>query len=193
MIIKIRIGSWRFTFTIAPITDVIGVNSQLNNGKHIIMWDFDNEELYAVEATLKIVQVMHGLPNIYILTTGKPKHYIAYCFESCTWRQSIEIVAATHFVDPNFFKYGVYREHWTLRVSPKEGRKPKLVYTLHSPKPETANISQLNSWVKDARKPSKPTSQGSAKTTLDGKLFSFLSSLRLETSAQNMKHWLMQL
>ena len=149
MIIKIRIAHWRFTFTFAPVTDVTGVNSQLQDGDHIIMWDFDDVELSLVEATLKWIQRHFELPNIYIMNTGAQDHYIAYCFERCNWNKSIAIVAETNFVDPAFFKYGVYREHWTLRVSKKEGRRPLLVKTLYSPIAESASISDLNSWVKD--------------------------------------------
>lgn len=148
MIFRISIFHWRLTFTIAPVSNVIGVNSLLPDGKHIIMWDFDDIPLNVIEVALAWVQYDHDLPNIYILTTGAKDHYIAYCFERCTWRQSIEIVASTLYVDPSFFRFGVYRKKWTLRVSPKESRKPKLVLTLTSPKPETASISELNSWVK---------------------------------------------
>jgi hypothetical protein len=147
MIFKIRIAHWRFTFTLAPVTNVTGVNSNLQDGNHIIMWDFDDVELSLVEATLKWTQRHWELPNIYIFNTGTKDHYIAYCFERCKWWKSMAIVAQTNFVDPNFFKYGVYREHWTLRVTPKEGRKPLLVKTLYSPIPESASISDLNSWV----------------------------------------------
>lgn len=149
MIFKIRIGSWRFTFTFAPVVDVTGVNSKLKDGNHILMWDFDDVPLYYVEADLKWLQKQHNLPNIYILNTGKPKHHIAYCFRRSPWEVSVAYIAQSLFVDRNFFKYGVYRERWTLRVTPKEGRKPKLVKTLLSPIPESASISELESWVKD--------------------------------------------
>lgn len=148
MIFKLKIGHWRFTFTFAPVTEVIGVNSLLPDGKHIIMWDFDDVPLDKVSKALEIVQWFYNLPNIYILNTGTRNHYIAYCFKKCTWRRSVEIVAATQYVDYQFFKYGVYRERWTLRVSPKEGRKPKLVKILHSEIPEDCSIDDLNSWVK---------------------------------------------
>jgi len=149
MIFKIRIAHWRFTFTFAPVTDIIGVNSTLPEGDHILMWDFDNIPLDDVITALQSVKYFYTLPNIYIFNTGTPDHYIAYCFKAMPWRHSVSIVAATIGVDPNFFKYGVYREHWTLRVTPKEGRKPKLVKILHSTIPEDVNISELNSWVKD--------------------------------------------
>ena len=148
MIFRISIRSWRFTFTLAPVSKVIGVNSNLPDGKHIVMWDFDDIPLILVEVSLRWVQEAYSLPPIYILNTGAKDHYIAYCFHRCTWRESIEIVAATEYVDPSFFRFGVYRKKWTLRVSPKEGRKPKLVLKLDSDFLETALLPELRSWVK---------------------------------------------
>jgi len=190
MIIRIRILNWRFTLTFAPVVNVIGVNSKLPGDKHIIMWDFDDIPLDTVAAELEIVQLIYELPNIYILSSGAPNHYIAYCFHRCKWRDSIEIVAATPSVDASFFKYGVYREHWTLRVSPKEGRKPQLAYTLKSQKRETANISELNSWVKDVQrqKPSKLLSDIISHS--DSHKNSPMNVASLNTPAQNMRHLL---
>jgi len=148
MIFKLRIGHWRFTFTIAPVTDVIGVNSKLPNGNHILMWDFDDTTLNEVTYNLQKIQLLYDLPNIYILETKPNTNYIAYCFKSCEWRKTVEIIATTAGVDWNFFKYGVYRERFTLRVSPKCGRKPKLAYKLITGAPEDAFLTDLKSWVR---------------------------------------------
>lgn len=148
MIFKIRISHWRFTFTFAPVTDVVGVNSNLPDGKHIIMWDFDDIPLWLVRGALEVVATKFRMPNIYIFTTGAPDHYVAYCFKRVCWSDSVMIVATTAGVDPNFFKYGVYRGHWTLRVTPKEGRKPRLVQVLASPLKEDCFVEGLNSWTK---------------------------------------------
>jgi len=147
MIIRIRIAHWRFTLTFAPVTDIIGVNSTLPEGDHITMWDFDDIPLDEVYVALLEVGHHNKLPNIYILTTGAKDHYIAYCFKSMPWRESVRIVAETYGVDHNFFKYGVYREHWTLRVTPKESRKPKLVRIVRSIFKEDCSIAELNSWT----------------------------------------------
>jgi len=148
MIFRIRIGRWRFTFTIAPVTDVVGVNSLLQNGNHILMWDFDHTTQAYVENSLQHVQFIYALPLIRIFETKKDENYIAYCFKQCSWSRCVEIVASTRGVDKYFFKYGVYREHFTLRVTPKEYRKIKLVKVLESPVPENATIKDLTSWTK---------------------------------------------
>jgi len=148
MIWRIRIGKWRITFTIAPVTDVVGVNSKLDSGEHILMWDFDGVPLNDIIIEMQRVVSTYELPNIYILETKKNTNYIAYCFKRVSWHKCIEIVAYTRYVDPSFFKYGVYREHFTLRVTPKGERRPHLVYTLKTEEPEDAYITDLKNWVK---------------------------------------------
>ena len=148
MIIKLRLGHWRFTFSFAPVVDIIGVNSKLPDGRHILMWDFDDIPLQNVIDVLRGTQYEYMLPNIYILNTGAPNHYIAYSFAACSWNTAVEIIATTWGVDKNFFKYGVYRERFTLRVSPKCGRKPILATILRSIIPENCSIAELKSWVK---------------------------------------------
>jgi hypothetical protein len=148
MIWQLRIGNWKFTFTFAQVTDVIGVNSILPDGNHILMWDFDDVPLRDVAYHLRFDQKEYCLPPIYILSTGQKNHYIAYCFKRVPWRIAYAIVAQTPGVDWNFLKYAAVRGHFTLRVSPKNGRKIKLEAVLKSTVPENVNVKELKSWVK---------------------------------------------
>jgi len=147
MIFKLRIGHIRITFTIAPVVDVIGVNSKLRDGNHIVMWDFDDLPLTQVVHNLRLAQYKYWLPKIYVLESSPGNHYIAYCFKRLPWRKVVEIIASTQGVDWNFFKYGVYREHFTLRTSPKGDYKPKLVTILESPIEQDASPKDLLSWT----------------------------------------------
>ena len=148
MIIRIRLGHWRFTFTLYEVTDITGVNSLLKDGNHILMWDFDDIPLCMVKIALNGIQDDYELPQIRILSTGKKYHYIAYCFKRCSWWDAKRIIAATPFVCDDYYKWGIFRKRFTLRVTPKETRKPKLVHILKSKIPEDVNISELTSWVK---------------------------------------------
>lgn len=188
MIFKIRIAHWRFTFTFAPVTDIKGVNSTLPDGDHVHMWDFDDVDLELVVSALHYVQNLFKLPNIYILTTGSADHFIAYCFERASWIRSVQIVASTSLVDANFFKYGVYRGHWTLRVTPKEGRKPKCIKILSSPIPETASIDELNSWVQNTKDAPFPTLRTCIVHLSSLRLHLRHNSAKLDVFAYNMKH-----
>ena len=147
MILQLRIGNWKFTFTFAQVTDVVGVNSTLPDGKHILMWDFDDMKLEDVIDELEFMKSLYALPKIYILNSGKPNHYIAYCFKRLEWRDAFGIVASTKGVDWNFIKYAAVRGHFTLRVSSKNGKKPKLVHIIDGVTSEDANVKELRSWV----------------------------------------------
>ena len=148
MIIKFRLGSWRFTFSMAPVVDIIGVNSKLPDGNHILMWDFDDVSFRKVRKALEEIAWSWKLPRIYILETFPERNFIAYCFARGSWQNVVQIIASTDGIDPNFFKYGVYRERFTLRVSRKCGRIPRLVHIIESEVPEDVQIPDLMSWVK---------------------------------------------
>ncbi|GAI86685.1 unnamed protein product, partial [marine sediment metagenome] len=115
---------------------------------HIPMWDFDNVALDRVKEALRRIQTRFFLSNILILRSSEPDNYIAYCFTARDWREVVAIIAETELVDWNFFKYGVYRERFTLRVSPKRVEKPKLVATLEGYELANCSPEDLNSWVR---------------------------------------------
>ena len=168
MLYKIYIGPYKIVFTIAKVTWATGVNSRLEDGKHILkrgnsgflphksppfssvasrdMWDFDDLDLDTILAELSRISEKYNLPDIYILETKKDTNYIAYCFQRCDWHKAISIVADTEHIDPNFLKYGVYRGTFTLRVSSKCSRTPKLIATIEGQAPPDAAIKDLGYW-----------------------------------------------
>lgn len=148
MILRRTFRDWRVTLTLAKIAKVIGVNSELENGLHILMWDFDNIPLQNVCLDLQVAQTRHFLSDIHICRTKEPDNYIAYCFSSKDWRTAIEIVAQSRLCDWQFFRFGVYRGHFTLRVTPKNEREIKLVYRLEGLEQPDCKPSDLKSWVR---------------------------------------------
>ena len=52
MILRLYLGHFKFTFTIGQVEQVIGVNSGIKGGGHILMWDFDNSTLKQVISEL---------------------------------------------------------------------------------------------------------------------------------------------
>jgi len=148
MILKLKLKSWVASISLTRLTQVVGVHSNLKDGRHILMWDFDDLKLIKVRTALAFVQWTYHLPKIYILNTGTPHHYIAYCFKALPWIRTVEIIAATKGIDQNYFRLGVIRKHWTLRISDKEGRKIKLVYIIPSKVPEDTNADKLFSYVR---------------------------------------------
>jgi hypothetical protein len=144
---KIKVGKWRIAVGILPTTKCVGVYSSLGNDKHILMWDFDDKPFGVVIKELRAAQKRYKLPRIYILNTGQPQHYIAYCFKVVDFPTAREILASCHSIDSEFYRLGVYRGRWTLRVGPKCGRYPYLVGVLKSRVQEDCNARSLNDWV----------------------------------------------
>jgi len=148
MIWRGTIRGIRATLTIAKVAKVIGVNSELEDGKHILMWDFDEVPFEDVHAALLTVQAAYCLSDIHLLRTKVPDNYIAYCFSAQDWQKACEIVCATEHVDWQFFRFGVYRGHFTLRVTPKNERRIKLVTRLEGCCLPDCKPPNLKSWVR---------------------------------------------
>jgi len=170
MIWRITIYGWRFTFTMAPISKVAGVNSKLKDDNHILMWDWDDTDFPTVRNELQRVQEIYQLPQIRIFESRAPEqlgqalevkngehtwggthkkgNYLASCLKRTPWRKAVEIIAFTKGVCWGFLKFGVFREHFTSRVTPKCFRELKLVCVLKSDVPEDVSIYELRSWVK---------------------------------------------
>jgi len=147
MIKRLRIGSYKMSFSIAKVERVEGVNSTLRDGNHILMWDFDDTTFEKVRDTLLAVQLKYELPRVYILETKEATNYIAYCFARVSFTKAISIVADTEGVDFQYFKFGVYREKFTLRVSAKARGRPRLVCILPGCIANQAGLDDLATWV----------------------------------------------
>lgn len=147
MIIRFKLFGVRVTIAAARMIHVAGVNSTLADGKHILMWDFDEVDYNTVEKELKDAQKRYNLSNIYIFQTSA-SHYCAYCFKRCTLLQAINIISSCPSVDVTFVKYGLYREKFTLRIGEK-GKKPRprLFNMLHSEVKEDVTIDELDSYI----------------------------------------------
>jgi hypothetical protein len=133
MHIRFNLGDIHIYIGISRQVKVEGICSRLKDSdKHILMWDFDDTMLDHVEQALRQVQRLYALPNIYIVNTGIEGYYHAYCFQAHTWHETIAILSQTPHLDEVYFKIGVVRGYFTLRVSAKKDRQFKLVKTLES-------------------------------------------------------------
>lgn len=148
MILSKTLGNIRITFTLAKVTKVIGVNSSLSDGKHIIMWDFDDTTLEEVKRQLTWVQSVFCLPEIRVVNTKPGVNFIAYCFKRCDWLEALKVVIYTSGVDKNFIKYSAYREHFTLRVTPKKVFPPQFAAIIKSDFKPDCSYKDLLSWVR---------------------------------------------
>lgn len=147
MIKRLYFRGYKIGFSIAKIERVVGVNSTLKDGNHLLMWDFDDTTLETVTQSLLKVQLKYELPRVYILETKEATNYIAYCFTRLPFLTVVSIIADTEGVDYQYFRFGVYREKFTLRVSAKGRGKPRLVRILPGAVANQAGIEDFATWV----------------------------------------------
>lgn len=113
-----------------------GVCSQnLETGKHILLWDFDESELSAIAKELHRIQCKYALPTIYILQSSEG-HYHAYCFCARLFREVIHILSDTVGIDIMYLRLGMARGYYTLRFSEKGGKKIHRVSSIMSKYPD---------------------------------------------------------
>ena len=121
---KIEIGSYRvrISFSFNKLVSVEGINSSIGD-KHILLWDFDGIEndtqFYKMCDNLRTVQHHFSLPKIHIIQSSK-SHYHAYCFFLQDIANTMFVMSKTQGIDWTFFKLGVIRGYWTLRITPKK-------------------------------------------------------------------------
>ena len=99
MIIRFRIGQWRFAFTVGRVVEVAGINSWLGKDDHVLFWDFDDMNLREVVFSLLHLQRKYRLPEIHVINTGQKNSFVAMCFKRVHLSKAIEILAATRGED----------------------------------------------------------------------------------------------
>ena len=142
-------GHYRVTFTLAKTVDIYGVNSELTDGRHILMWDFDGVSLERVKRILSYRQGDLSLPKIHIFQSrADGMGFHAYCFQCCAFSEAVSIVADTAHVDWDFVKWAVIRGRFTLRLSPKGGYIPHEVAVLPSVIADNSAPEDMRSYVR---------------------------------------------
>lgn len=148
MKLRVDFKGYRFYIALTHSGQVKGVNSKLPDGRHFLMWDFDDKEEKDVREALVKVQQVFRLPQIYLLNTGLPTFWHSYCFKSLPWGDTLRVLANTEGLDQVFFKIGVIRGYFTLRYTPKGKRAFKTAVILPSRYNEDVDPYKITSFVK---------------------------------------------
>lgn len=146
-----RLGH-RLHFSIERVIKVTGVNSNYAPGKHFLMWDFDEAPLALVMLSLMETQEKYKLPEMHLLSTGKPGSYHAYCFKSCTFRQARTILSDTASIDTKYLGLGMIRGFFTLRYTDVPGREFGPIGLLESAVKPDLEPEQANCFVMYTKK-----------------------------------------
>ena len=144
---KFRIGRFQVSLVVGLVTKVTGVNSNLKQGGHIIMWEFDETDKLAVLASLQAAQIFHSLPTIYVAESHPGGGFHAYCFVQMSFVHTLHVVSGTALVDPHYITMCAMRQHWTLRLTDKGQGQPEYTEALFSEVPELYGPNDLQSVV----------------------------------------------
>ena len=145
---RFRHGEWRVGGYLYRVQDQMGVNSQVGPDAHALLWDFDNIALDQVVASLVSVLRFYDLPQIRVVAGSAPGRYHAYCLARKTWIETVRILAATEGICWRFFRFGVARGKFTLRVTGKNNQFPRTLIRIPSAKSETVMLDELSSFVR---------------------------------------------
>lgn len=132
--------------SLCRVREVTGVNSQIDEDTHFLMWDFDDTPLAIVKESLEYVQRLFSLPSIGIVET-RENGYHAYCFRACSFVEARGIIALTPNVDRHYLAAGCGRGYFTLRFTDVGGREFKHVMTLRSEVPADLDYKDINCFV----------------------------------------------
>lgn len=145
---RLKVKGWQFYVALTHSKQAEGVNSILPDGKHFLMWDFDNKEVSDVFYSLVDIQKRFKLPRIYLVNTGLEGYWHAYCFVALSYPDCLRVLSSTRYLDEVYFKIGVIRGYFTLRYSRKKGRDFSPAIILPSRYEETVNPYELTSFIK---------------------------------------------
>ena len=146
--IRIQLLNRIFVFYIKKITNTVGVNNKLKDGKYFLAFDFDDIDLDTLRLELWFVQKKYSLPTIYIANSGKPKSFHAYCLYRCDFIRMVQIALECPHIDYTFVRFILHRGHATLRIKEKNGRLIKLIDMIKSNVLETVSVNEFNSFTK---------------------------------------------
>lgn len=144
---SIKLGNYKLFISLNHSTRVRGVNSILPDGRHFLLWDFDEQSLNTITQGLTLIQEKYELSTIYIVNSGTVRRYHAYCFTAQSWPDTLHILADTPLICQTYFKIGILRGYFTLRITPKGNERFIQVGTIYGRYPATCNPAEFNSFV----------------------------------------------
>ncbi len=150
---RLKIGS-RFLVLSAQLQrETKGVNSNLKDGLHCLLWDFDEPDAQRVTLSLTALQHEFSLPSIYVFDSGNGQGYHAYCLHRMAWADAVRVIASTPHVDLDWLGFCLIRRYLTLRFQDKPKRKIDYLATLIGKEKATVDWGDLRSFSHYMTKP----------------------------------------
>ena len=149
--IRARRGDAIYQLRRLPAQDLIGLSSELTDGRHMAFWDFDDADLADVVADLRDAQDAHALPSISI-SESSPGSYLAWSPCARDLREVAQIALRSPLTDARWVGVSLSRGYFTIRISAKDGGEPpRSVAELQSDRPAEADAATIQSVHYEAR------------------------------------------
>ncbi|MEM2591596.1 MAG: hypothetical protein QXI60_03325 [Thermofilaceae archaeon] len=140
---RVYLGPFKVYFGLQYLTRYEGVRSDLPDGRHIILWDYDDLGQDTVFSELRRVQWRFRLSNIYVHRTSEENKFHAICFSARTFREVAIILLASTHCDLEYVKLGLIRGYWDLRINKLAQYDLEPVAILTSPYPADVSPEQV--------------------------------------------------
>lgn len=112
------------------------------------MIDCDSVNILNLINEVSRLQQLFHLGDASICSSGRSGSFHIYFWTALNWREAVMVVSMCHFYDMNFLKFSLLRNHFTLRVSDKEGRPIKEVAYVKSKYNTDVHYTELLSFVR---------------------------------------------
>jgi hypothetical protein len=138
-----HVRNHRLTIAWVKYQTTEGLNSKLEDGNHVLMWDFDGYGFDIVRDGLINAQRIYKLSTVYLFGTKPPDHYHALCLTRHSLIETIHIITSIPIVDPQWLRGGCVRQYFTLRIGRKNGHYPKAIKIFRSKVKPDVKIDDL--------------------------------------------------
>ncbi len=148
MFFRFKLFNRRIAIYSRRVQSILGVNSNLKDGNHIIMLDCDDVYLADLKEELRRLQIRYRLPSGRIASTGRFNSWHVYYWVRLPFREALTVAVDCKYCDWKYIYFSTLRKHFTLRVSDKAMRKIVPVDIVHSYIDDTSNPDDIASAVK---------------------------------------------
>lgn len=129
---KIPLINNKISFRVYPYYDlednVVGINSNLSNGFHIFMCDFDDVfKLEELKKELKEIIEREKFGDLEIYESSYKRYFVFGFYETLNYEDILKVTYRLNCCK-NWKKWRMLREECTLRMTPKKGYKKNPTY-----------------------------------------------------------------
>ena len=142
----IRVKNRHLRIELKRVQTLAGLNSILPSGKHLTLFDIDDMDSEAMEASLRSTQDFYLLPDITVFGSGTENHWLAFCRTERPQLKVAEYLMNTVGIDLAFVGIGLARGRWTIRLSEKNGKIPFPYKVLKPRYYKMKNEADLATW-----------------------------------------------